>query len=1281
MPIEYADQKSVHSLGGGYIEFDDDATGEGGGYIEFENQVMDRRFETPDPRKQSFTEFKLMKSREADTSLYEDATEFMNGVATGIGQLFRMGMNATEEGYEAIQRGEYDKLAMSGVEGVAKGIFDTTNLAESIAGNVGDYFVDDETALFRQFSRAKEERDDFETREAGLVFDQEQTFKNLTEVGSVVLDPLNLIGLGLTSKVAKASKLGQTAIKAGNLLDMPANLTRKALRGSLKGGAKGAAILASASAKPLRVLSKGAEKAENIIGIPNDAITGVVSKTLGISPSDAGLLRHATPVGQLATPLAPLATAELGAKAAKIGLGGAANLADDAAALFNALGDPSRQLRFIEKAIQDKSISPATRKALSIAGSGGTKAMDLAFNSLSNGASAASLQGIFAAMAGQNPNEVGQAVGTGLAFGGVMPFGPKGGADQAARDKGSISYLQAKFSKDQMDNFNKLPDNSQKLVASLLESGIEANVILQDKKTFTDTYNRESGQSVKSLDTAGFIAENGSIFVNSDAKSVDIDSVVLHEVGHRVAREMVLENRGGSIVGLRNEILKDFQSPTGTELTTTSGAKVKVGGVLEKFYKDYNSQVADQHKIKDADTLVDEYLADSLGVLFDETDFNAVEAMRKTPGTLEMLSRTSHAMLSKLGLVDPETGGKMKNFTPISKSLVKNPMIQRALKNHASLDKAIELHAGDRAKSVKRRSGQSDESVIRGQDVDPGEVFIASDLDISQPGVKKIVGNYFNNTIVEPRQAAPGKTGENIGSVIADSYFDAVGATPTMRRVATGFEKAIAEVGSVKFWKKKGKNDFQVKEGVPFGFIINQSNGNISVKYWNQLNLNKLLSDLKSKGLIDSVKSMQTQIEAARQRNAQGQNISNEKIAALFGALPDTLSTKDAKSIAMLAQKRGGVFEQVSIKDIRAFKDHNTPGMGVRHYNALMNMRPDGGVPVNGGDKTHSAINEGLNVSSVNEGGHLIEMEVQTPDGRGNLRAGAADDNKSVLISDSYLPDDLQDTGLGTKMYSELIDQSFKEGFDVVYSDSTVSPSADRVYQSLKKQGYSVIPDPSVTTKGTDKVSKKAVYAVVADKETNPNFVNKEVSTKATSSIADGLLADRTQVVDNIKQSLDSRENTLFDLSMEDLRSDISKSGFFTHGGGIGVKKNKAKFSKRVKKAVPDITVGQVNDIYNMVSIAVRDGRTHFKKNNLVENKVTQLRKKINARGDKPDGIVWSNFDESDVEIFKVGDKDIKDVLQSIEKVGVDKFRIYEDSFNRIVIKEKEKIPNPYHLI
>ena len=59
--------------------------------------------------------------------------------------------------------------------------------------------------------------------------------------------------------------------------------------------------------------------------------------------------------------------------------------------ILSVLGDTKRQARFLEAVLVNPNVPKNIKKAVSIAGTGGQKALDLAFNSVANGVSTATV--------------------------------------------------------------------------------------------------------------------------------------------------------------------------------------------------------------------------------------------------------------------------------------------------------------------------------------------------------------------------------------------------------------------------------------------------------------------------------------------------------------------------------------------------------------------------------------------------------------------------------------------------------------------------------------------------------------------------------------------------------------------------------------------------------------------------------------------------------------------------------------------------------------------------
>ena len=88
--------------------------------------------------------------------------------------------------------------------------------------------------------------------------------------------------------------------------------------------------------------------------------------------------------------------------------------------------------------------------------------------------------------------------------------------------------------------------------------------------------------------------------------------------------------------------------------------------------------------------------------------------------------------------------------------------------------------------------------------------------------------------------------------------------------------------------------------------------------------------------MITSIDDIKNRIGVAREATFQGQPLTDEIVAALFGAQPQNLAGPIAKKIATRANKGGaGTFREFALSQMRNFKDLGEPGLGVRAKDAI----------------------------------------------------------------------------------------------------------------------------------------------------------------------------------------------------------------------------------------------------------------------------------------------------------------------------------------------------------
>lgn len=379
----------------------------------------DNTVEPPkDPRNQTFEEFKEQERINDEKSLGEDALDLAGGVASGVGQLVGMGFGAVGETFSAVSDGEFSKILRSLPEGMAKSIFDLGEIGESIVGRVGDQFVGEEESLMRQFQRQQQDFVDADRRAEGFTANPDQVLPQLTEVASMGLDPTNLIGLGVAGKLAKASKLGSVAEGAGRILDIPSQAVKAGLGKAVQLGALGTGATLKALDKPLKAVSAVSGKVSELASKPRSTVQNITEKTLGIK---SGKLGGVAKVGMImGGPLGKmlLASEIIGKKGANLYKNSV-----DARHISGILANPNGRLGFLQEVATNPNISDGIRR---LANMGKTqRGMDIAMNAVSNGVSAGILQGIFTKMATDDLGQIGQAIGGGMAFGGLVPVGGK----------------------------------------------------------------------------------------------------------------------------------------------------------------------------------------------------------------------------------------------------------------------------------------------------------------------------------------------------------------------------------------------------------------------------------------------------------------------------------------------------------------------------------------------------------------------------------------------------------------------------------------------------------------------------------------------------------------------------------------------------------------------------------------------------------------------------------------------------------------------------------------
>ncbi len=726
--------------------------------------------EFSDPRKMSLQEFNAQAAIDDQKTLTDQAGEFFTGVGQGVLQIGRTALGAVGETLEATNRKEFGKIAKSLPEGIAKSVFDIGEVGEAIAGRIGDIFVSEEEAQERQFNRFIQDFEDADKRKAGFLFKQDETLEQLTETFSIVADPTNFIGIGVAGKVAKAARLGKAAEKAGAILDIPNDIARRGLTSAIRLGARGAAKAATLAEKPLRVVSDLASSFDDALGFPSVSATSLAARALGISART---------------------TAEA-----------AADLAGDSARIMRILGDPSRQAKFLNAVALDPNTPSAVKKSLAIAGTGGQKALDIAYNSIANGVSTGTLQGILAKFATDDPEAIGQAVGAGLALGAAIPTGapsifkpdlqirqqgvprrrqrptepgtelpgptPRGPQpllegraqprleDQPFRllpdrqRQAEENLLKRRAEQQQNENLKNLSEQDQSLISMLTFAGADMDIRLLDGETFKRHIESETGASGQGR--RFFEDANGTIWVNSTEKG--ITPHLVESFTRRVGTDFINTNPGTV-----NAVAVDFHDPNGKsfpiDATIPDGPEVKIGGELLRSIELFNKIAPETQQITDLTQGVSRYLDHQVDSLFVNSNVDFLRNLGNRPAAKEAIRATAHGALSRLGLVDIETGSPLTgvDLPPAPKKLARNTTVQRGISNLDNINRNInrtrqreqketarKQKQVDKAQAKKSKEAQKEQRVLEKQEVKAdklGEKLKADEEARQTRGTKK----------------------------------------------------------------------------------------------------------------------------------------------------------------------------------------------------------------------------------------------------------------------------------------------------------------------------------------------------------------------------------------------------------------------------------------------------------------------------------------------------------------------------------------------------------------
>jgi len=744
---------------------------------------------------ESFGEYVERRKVEDARSLGDKSSAFLNSFMVG-------GKALAEEGASAIGelfRGDVGSDELGGVFQV--GIKDFGRFAKTIGGSIMDNIYSDEDEMRREYQRYK---DNFlynqEVRPA-MLNTYEEEGRDFVSFGANFIDPTLLVpGAGLIARggalgakavstgaklVSKGAKAGAFAArsprlvqlsramantsrgadmvakggikvasgldKASKVASIPSELFAKGTRGVLKGAAKAGQVAAGAIGRAGNITSK-------VAGAPRNLITKVASSAVDPKVAGSGIL-GAQLVGSMSGAVPGLglltATEALGYIANKTGRGMERTL--------SALASSGSQKRFLQRLATSADSKLVRKSALLAHRYGGTRLGDTAFNMLANSATVGTLNAALAYAAGEGPEGVGAAAGSGAFIGGALPFGQRGmrgGKTQKARDEKSISnYLDAKLEQEQRKQFVKLSPVAKLAFATVEEAGIKAPKIeFLDGKTYLELL-RQNDPNLRSAPDADLDMDSNVITVNQDgnfAKSSEFAmEILLHELGHGFIKQAIKDDPF-----FASKILKEYQPKKGEESFEFAFTSDSAGSPIDSIQVNTKAkQIAEMYDGiqsgigigRDANALAQEVGAEQFGMMMVDNGGNIFKTIE--PSLRHKLLESTRKVLGVLGLVDQQTGNPL-SISILGKGIeAKNPILQRSksvrnlYKNYVlQKEKALvnKIDLAENPMSLKLDKGENAQQAVQ-------RLFSSKGLSLKEAGAFRIKNRQIKRKLIEIR--------------------------------------------------------------------------------------------------------------------------------------------------------------------------------------------------------------------------------------------------------------------------------------------------------------------------------------------------------------------------------------------------------------------------------------------------------------------------------------------------------------------------------------------------
>ena len=802
---------------------------------------------------ESFSEFSARRKKEADRSFGEDLSAFGGAFWDGAGMIAEQAGKAWDEKGNVSLNVAKQTLDL--------GWDDFKRFANTLGGAAMDKLpgVSEEEELRREYARYVTNFE-YNTRIRAEKLEKLEN-RALSDFGANFVDPLLFVpvagmaakggaltakglqsvasagakaagsrGLTVASKVAggTAATLGgvaKVADLAGTASSLPSRFASTVVRKGMKGAALGGSALARAGAKTGELVATAA-------GAPRKGVAWVAGKLVPASSRD--LAGAGAFGGQIVGAMTGAIPGALPLSIAEVSGFIAGRTGRAAQEILRVFAQPSGNSRFLYRLATDSSLSPALRSlALRTYQMGGSKAGDAMFNMLVNGITVGALNGALAYAAGEAAEGIGAAAGAGALMGGVLPIGQpnaRGGKSQSARDARSIdNYMKSKIVSDQRKHFNKLPQKSQLMLATMAESGVGAPKVMILPKT-------EYLEAASGVDSAGFYSPEERIVTVNASRLSEGGEYAVNTIAHEVGHDFVKQSLGDDPAMLRL-LLEDFETardegeafyfqytPDGTPI----GDPIYLDETAQQIRTDYDRRIRGAGIGQNASKLAQEIGADQFSMLFSENP-NAFEQFH--PRLRRRLLDGARRTLSALGMVNAETGNTLTNT--ISKRLLGNPGIARLYKNYGAA-RSYELlekgEATDVGVLVEPARGQTGEDRFQqlfggvGISLAEGKNLRITDKRLFEE-LKSIRDRYEDSA---PEGWGVTKQGWLAGKKLTDELYtlftrnDRFGNVANLIDAAT---EAIAQRIGVRFGYRSGtkgnyQNPFKIRDVGLYGFLI-----------------------------------------------------------------------------------------------------------------------------------------------------------------------------------------------------------------------------------------------------------------------------------------------------------------------------------------------------------------------------------------------------------------------------------------------------------------------------